>query len=189
MERGCMKGKKEEILKKILSKCLIDKKIGFTLFVSFIILGTTSPLVLAATEDTVIITFDPDGDIDIDVNLSYYNFSNVVSGIWSNTTGGTFTLYNNGTIPMDTEIRSNASTDEGDMDLNESDVPPGMDEYAIYIAGLDTENYVNSSYTIEFDQGLNPSDSKTFDICLLLGNISTNHSWQTTTIHFRGSIS
>ena len=180
---------KGELQNKVFFRVKKNEKIGFTILVSFIMLAAATPIVLGATVDTVIITFDPDGDIDIDVNLSYYNFSSVVAGIWSNTTGGTFTLYNNGTIPMDTEIRSNASTDEGDMDLNESGVPPDMDEYAIYIEGLDFENYVNSSYTIEFDQGLNPSASKTFDICLLLGNISTNHSWQTTTIYFRGSIS
>ena len=184
-----MRKNKGEIQNRIFSRFRNDKKIGFTILVTFIMLTASTPLVLAATVDTVIITFDPDGDIDIDVNLSYYNFSSVVAGIWSNTTGGTFTLYNNGTIPMDTEIRSNASTDEGDMDLNESDVPPQQDEYAIYIEGLDFENYVNSSYTIEFDQGLNPSDSKTFDICLLMGNISANHSWQTTTVYFRGTIS
>jgi len=184
-----MKKKKGAQQNKVFFKVKRNEKIGFSILVSFIILAATTPIVLGATVDNVIITFDPDGDIDIDVNLSYYNFSSVVAGIWSNTTGGTFTLYNNGTIPMDTEIRTNASTDEGDMDLNESDVPPDMDEYAIYIEGLDFENYVNSSYTIEFDQGLDPSDSKTFDICLLLGNISTNHSWQTTTIYFRGSIS
>ena len=184
-----MEKKRGEILNRIFFRFGKDKKIRFSILVTFIMLAATTPLVLAATEDTVIITFDPNGDIDIDVNLSFYNFSSVVSGIWSNTTGGTFTLYNNGTIPMDTEIRTNASTDEGDMDLNESGVPPGIDEYAIFIEGLDFENYVNSSYTIEFDQGLNPSASKTFDICLLLGSISTNHSWQTTTIYFRGSIS
>ena len=166
-----------------------EKRIGFSILVSFIILAATTPMVLAVTVDTLIITFDPQGDIDIDVNLSDYNFSSVVAGIWSNTTGGTFTLYNNGTIPMDTEIRTNATTDEGDMSLNESDIPPQMDEYAIFIEGLDFEDYLNSSYIIDFDQGLNPTDSKTFDICLLLGNISTNHSWQTTTIYFRGSIS
>lgn len=180
---------KGPIQNKVFLRVKRNEKIGFSILVSFIMLAATIPMVLGATVDTVIITFDPEGDIDIDVNLSYYNFSSVVAGIWSNTTGGTFTLYNNGTIPMDTEIRSNASTDEGDMDLNESGVPPDMDEYAIYIEGLDFENYVNSSYTIEFDQGLDPIDVKTFDICLLLGNISTNHSWQTTTIYFRGSIS
>ncbi len=184
-----MKKNKDKVINEILFKAERNKKTVFSILVSLILIVATSPMVLAATEDTVIITFDPDGDIDIDVNLSFYNFSSVVAGIWSNTTGGTFTLYNNGTIPMDTEIRSNASTDEGDMDLNQSGVAPQQDEYAIYIEGLDFENYVNSSYTIEFDQGLNPSDSKTFDIGLLLGNISTNHSWQTTTIYFRGSIS
>ena len=189
MERGCMRKKAGEKNNKNFFKIGKEKKIGFSILVSFILLAATTPMVLAATVDTVIITFDPQGDIDIDVNLSEYNFTSVVAGIWSNTTGGTFTLYNNGTIPMDTEIRTNATTDEGDMSLNESDIPPQMDEYAIYIEGLDFEDYVNSSYIIEFDQGLNPSDSKTFDICLLLGNISTNHSWQTTTIYFRGSIS
>jgi hypothetical protein len=184
-----MKENKGEISKRINCRFRKDKKIGFAILVSFLMFAATTPLAFAATTDTVIITFDPDGDIDIDVNLSFYNFSSVVAGIWSNTTGGTFTLYNNGTIPMDTEIRTNASTDEGDMDLNESDIAPQQDEYAIYIEGLDFENYVNSSYTIEFDQSLNPSASKTFDICLLLGTISTNHSWQTTTIYFRGSIS
>ena len=184
-----MKKNKDEPFKRLLFRVERNKKIGCCILVSLIIIAAASPLVLAASEDTVIITFDPDGDIDIDVNLSFYNFSSVVAGIWSNTTGGTFTLYNNGTIPMDTEIRTNASTDEGDMNLNESAVPPQQDEYAIYIEGLDFENYVNSSYTIDFDQGLNPNDSKTFDICLLMGNISTNHSWQTTTIYFRGSIS
>jgi hypothetical protein len=183
-----MKKRKNEYKKNFLN-FERNKKIGISILISLILFTFTSPIILAATEDTVIITFDPDGDIDIDVNLSYYNFSSVVAGIWSNTTGGTFTLYNNGTIPMDTQIRSNASTDEGDMDLNQSGIAPQQDEYAIYIEGLDFENYVNSSYTIEFDQGLNPNDSKTFDICLLLGNISANHSWQTTTIYFQGSIS
>jgi hypothetical protein len=178
-----------EVFNKIFFKANSNKKIGFSLLISFIMLAATTPIVFAATEDTVIITFNPTGDIDIDVNISHYNFSNVVAGIWTNTTGGTFTLYNNGTIPMDTEIRTNASTDEGDMNLNQSGVAPNVDEYAIYIEGLDFENYLNSSYTIEFDQSLDPSDSKTFDMCLLLGNISANHSWQTTTVYFRGSIS
>ncbi len=186
---GCWKKNKDELLNKRFFKFERNKKIGFTIIVSFIMLASTTPLVLAATVDTVIITFNPDADIDIDVNISFYNFSTVLAGTWSNTTGGTFTLYNNGTIPMDTQVRTNASTDEGDMDLNESAIAPQQDEYAIYIQGLDFENYVNSSYTIDFDQGLNPSDSKTFDICLLIGNISANHSWQTTTIYFQGSIS
>ena len=54
--------------------------------------AVTTPLVLAASEDSVIITFDPDGDIDIDISLASYNFSSVQANDWSNSTGGTFTL-------------------------------------------------------------------------------------------------
>jgi hypothetical protein len=163
------------------------KKI-YGILVTLIILAGFTPLVWAATEDTVIITFDPDGNIDIDISYSSYNYSTVYANSWANTSTGYFTLYNNGSVPMDTQIRTNASTDETNMALNESGVPPGTDEYAIYIEDLDFPGYLNSSYVGDFDQNLNPLDSKTFDICLLLGvNLSANFSWQTTTIYFQGS--
>jgi len=175
--------------KNIISVKKKNNKIIFTLIVSLTLIATSTPIILAASEDSVVITFDPNGDIDIDVSLGSYNFSGVSAGMWANSTGGAFTLYNNGSVPMDTQIRTNETTDEGDMSLNESAIAPLQDEYAIYIDGLDVENYVNSSYTIEFDQGLASDDSKTFDICLFLGvNLSANFSWQTTTIYFQGSI-
>ena len=168
----------------------IDNKIIFALLVTFILVATTTPIVLAATEDTVVITFDPDGNIDIDISYSSYNYSTVYANTWANTSGGYFTLYNNGSVPMDTEIKTNASTDEADMDLNASGVPPSTDEYAIYIEDLDFPGYLTTAYGVEFDQGLAASDSKTFDICLFIGvNLSANHSWQTSTIYFQGSIS
>ena len=164
------------------------KKISVVLVASIIIAAFT-PLVLAATEDHVVITFNPEGDIDIDVSLGSYNFSDVTANTWANTTGGTFTLYNNGTIGMDTQIKTNATTDQADMSLNASGVAPLQDEYAIYIDGLDVESYLKTTYGLEFDHSLLPSDSKTFDICLRLGvNLSANFSWQRTTIYFQGSI-
>ena len=164
------------------------KKIYGILIIVMILAGFT-PIVWAATEDTVIITFDPDGNIDIDISYSSYNYSVVPANSWKNTTGGYFTLYNNGSVPMTTQIKTNATTDEADMSLNDSGMPPNTDEYAIFIEDLDLPNYLNTSYFV-FDTGLNAIDSKTFDICLLLGtNLSANHSWQTTTIYFRGSIS
>jgi hypothetical protein len=163
------------------------RKLNVFLIVS-IMLAASIQMVLAATEDNLIITFNPDGDIDIDINLATYNFSSVLANEWANTTGGTFTLYNNGSVAMDTQIKTNATTDETDMSLNASGVAPVQDEYAIYIQGLDTENYLTTAYALEFDQGLIPSDSKTFDVCLLIGtNLSANHSWQTTTISFQGT--
>ena len=171
--------------------CKMKLKKIFVLFVTSIILAGFTPLVLAATEDSVEISFDPDGDIDIDISLASYNFSSIQANQWENTTGGVFTIYNNGTVSMNTQIKTNATTDppgSGDMSLNASGVAPGQDEYAIYIDGLDVGNYLTTAYGLEFDTNLLPDDSKTFDICLLLGtNLSANFSWQTTTIYFQGS--
>ena len=168
--------------------CKMEIKKVNVLLVTTMILAAFTPLVMAATEDNLIITFDPDGDIDIDVNISAYNFTKVQANSWTNTTGGTFTLYNNGSVAMDTRIKTNATTDETDMSLNATGTPPQQDEYAIYIEGLDSEFYLESAYNEYFDTVLLPQDSKTFDVCLRIGiNLSANHSWQTTTISFEGS--
>jgi len=185
-----MKKNQSDFRKQLISNRMIDKKILFTCLVSSMVIIATSPLVMAATEDSVIITFDPDGDIDIDVNLSSYNFSSVLSSAWTNTTGNTFTLYNNGTVAMNTQIKTNLTTDETNMSLNLSTAPPGQDQYAIYIEGLNAmDQYVNSTYALYgfYSQNLNPDDNEVFDICLLLGNLSANHTLQTTTIYFQGS--
>ena len=148
------------------------------------------PLVMAATEDSVVITFDPQGDIDIDVNLSSYNFGGVLANTWSNTSGNYFLLWNNGTVAMNTEIKTNDTTDEGNMGLNISTAPPGTDQYAIYIKDLNAQSqYVNNTYGFygNYSTNLLPDDNDGFDICLLLGtNLSANWSMQTTTIYFRG---
>ena len=150
--------------------------------------ASTTPLVLALHEDTLVITFDPDGDIDINVDVTAYNFSTVNVNAWENTTGELFTLYNNGTLPMDTEIRADNSS-EGDMTINGTGAPPATDEFAIYIEDLDFPHYLNDSYVDDFDTALASNGYKSFDVCLLLGtNLSANHSWQTVNISFRGSI-
>ena len=165
------------------------KKI-ITLLITTMILVAFTPYVLAATEDTVIITFDPQGDIDIDVNISAYNFSGILANTFKETSGGWFLLWNNGTVSMNTEIKTNGSTDEGDMDLNLSTAAPGTDEYSILISGLNTfDQYVNTSYSLygNYSTNLLPNDNDAFDIRLTIGtNLSANHSWQTTTIYFRG---
>ena len=168
--------------------CKMEIKKVNVLLVTTMIFAAFTPLVMAATEDDLIITFDPDGDIDIDVNISQYDFGSVQANTWTNTTGGTFTLYNNGTVAMDTRVKSNATTDEGDMSLNATGVAPVQDEYAIKITGLDFERFAETAYNLDFDQQLLPQDSKTFDVCLRIGvNLSANHTTQTTTISFEGS--
>ncbi len=169
--------------------CKMQFKKIYGILVIVMIIAGFSPLVWAATEDYVVITFDPDGNIDIDISYSSYNYSSVPANSWKNTTGGYFTLYNNGSVPMDTQIKTNATTDETDMSLDAAGTP-STDEYAIYIEDLDVPGYLTTAYGADFDQSLNPLDSKTFDICLLIGvNLSANFSWQTTTIYFQGTVS
>ena len=184
-----MKRKRNEYHQQIKSTKRIDKRILSASVVSFMLIVAAMPLVFALSEDTLVISFDPDSDIDIDVSLATYNYSTVTVNEWTNTSGEHFTLYNNGTISMDTEIRADNITAEGNMSLNESGVVPGTDEYALYIEDLSSPGYVNDSYIMEFDDDLLPASDKSFDICLLIGtNTTLNHTWQTTTIYFRGSI-
>ena len=158
------------------------------LILTLMILIAFSPLVLSVSEDSVTIYFDPDGDIDIDVSEVEHNFTAVLANEWSNTTGSTFTLYNNGTVSMNTQAKTNASTDEGDMSLNASGVAPVQDEYAIYIDGLNVSNYIGTAYSENLGTDMFPAGSNGFDVCLLIGdNLSANHSYQTTTIYFQGT--
>jgi hypothetical protein len=165
------------------------KKI-YALIITFIFIAGTTPLVLAAKEDTIVITFNPHGKIEIDISHSSWNYSSIQANEWGNTTGEQFTLFNNGTIAMDTEIKTNSTSVEGDMKLNSSTAAPTTDEYAIYIEDLDTPQYINTSYATHgfYDTNLAASGSKSFDICILIGTaLSANHSWQTVNITFRGS--
>ena len=164
---------------------MFSRKI-YVLIISAIFIAGTTPLVLAASEDSVIITFDPEGDIDIDVSLANYSFGSVISGLWTNTTGGTYTLFNNGTVSMNTQIKSNATTDEGNMTLDTDGNPP-MDNYSFYTIGFDNDDYITTAYSANFHLSLSASDSKTFDLGLNLGNLSANHTVQTTTIYFQGN--
>ena len=184
-----MKEDKGGSCKKPTSKRRVSKKIVLTFLVSAMVITATTPLVMAATEDNVHITFDPDGSIDIDVSPASYAFGSAVAGIWTNSSGSYFTLYNNGTVPMDTQIKSNATTDETTMTLNTAG-NPGLDEYSFNTSGFSNDMWVPSSYGTESDTSLNPSASQDFDICLLLGtSLSANHTTQNTTIYFQGSIS
>ena len=185
-----MKKKRNVLYKKPSLKRNINKKILFAYLVSYMIIIATSSSVLAATSDSVEITFNPDGDIDIDVNLSFYNFSSIISGNWGNTSGNMFLLWNNGSVAMDTQIETNDSTDEAQMWLNLSGAAPSVNQYAIMTINLGTvDKYLNNTYGTEgyYSTGLLPNDNDGFDLGILLGNLSANHSWQTTTIRFQGS--
>jgi len=63
--------------------------------------------------------------VNIDVSPKTYNFTTIQTGAYKITTGSTFTLYNNGTVPMDTQFKTNATTDSTDLNLDEDGNPVG----------------------------------------------------------------
>ena len=165
----------------------------YVILVAVMMLSISVPLVFGATTDNVRIYFDPQGDIDIDVSLASYNFTGFVADNWKNTTSNTFLLWNNGSVSMDTQIQTNDSTDEGQMWLNMSGVSPITNQYAFKTINLGTvDKFLNNTYGAEgyYSQNLASNDNDPFDLGLLLGtNITSNWSWQTTTIYFQGSAS
>ena len=162
----------------------------YVFLIAIMILAAFMPITFGATEDSVLITFDPDGNIDIDISHPTYDFGSFVAETWSNSTNSYFTLYNNGTVAMDTDVKSNDTTDEGDMKLNETSSAPGLNEYSIKIIDMDQpDQYVNNTYGHYgyYDTALAASGSETFGISLYLGTISANHTGQNVTIYFQGS--
>lgn len=177
---GCKMKNKLDIYK--------TKKIVLICLISAMWITTLTPIVLA-DETSISITFDPDGSVDIDVTPKSYAFGVIQAGDWKNTTGSTFTIYNNGTIAMDTQIKSNASTDSTQMTLD-IDGNPGTDAYSIFTDNLDTDGYITTAYGADFDSALLGGGSKGFDLHLNIGDyLSSNFTTQTTTIYLQGSIS
>jgi len=164
------------------------KKILFAWFVSVLWLSILTPMVVADTT-SIKVTFNPEGGIDIDVSPKTYNFTTVQAGSYKTSTGSHFTLYNNGTVPMDTQIFSNATTDSDQLTLDANGGPVG-DTYSFITVGLSNDAYIPAAAAAEQSQNLAGSTTDTFDINLTMGTpLTSNFTWQRTTINLTGSIS
>ncbi|HUT00066.1 MAG TPA: hypothetical protein VMY59_07105 [Candidatus Thermoplasmatota archaeon] len=151
-------------------------------------LSVLTPMVLA-DETSISVTFDPDGVIDIDVTPKTYDFGSIQPGAWSNTTANYFTIYNNGTLSMDTQFKTNATTDSTNLTLD-ADGSPGLDSYSFQTNGLDTDGYITAAYAVEQDTGITAGTNKVCGLCLNMGSsISQNWTSQRTTIYLQGSVS
>ena len=164
------------------------KKILFAWIVSMLWLSVLTPIVLA-DETSISVTFDPDGVVDIDVTPKTYAFGSVQAGGWKNTTANYFTIYNNGTLAMDTQFKTNATTDSAALTLD-ADGTPGSNAYSFRTNGLDTDGYITAAYVVEQDTAIAAQTNKVCGLCLRMGNtISQNWTVQKTTIYLQGSIS
>ncbi len=162
----------------------------YVLVIAAMLITAITPVVLGAHQDYITVTFNPSGDIDIDVNLSTANFSTVTfssSGNWptEGNTDTSYTLYNNGTVAANVYIFSNATTDNDNMTL-ENTGSPGADEYCLNVTGSNATQITNTNAS--WINGLAGSGTITFGINLELGTGSSDYGWQTTRINVTGVI-
>ena len=174
-------------IKKIL---MIGMIIGILLFATFVPIPIS--IVKAATTDTIVITFDPEGNISIDVWPETFNFSTFWSDSREHTGGTYFTIWNNGSVDnMVTDINTTSTTEEGDLTLDEDSVPTADDGFALYLAAGGTasgiENWVTAG-GIELDSDLDMSGTETFGFTLYISNITANHTWQTLGVTLTGAL-
>ena len=174
--------------------CIRMKKILMIgAIVIMMLFATFSPIpisiVKAATTDTIEITFDPQGNISIDVSPNNYNFSSFWSYSNESTTGTYFTMWNNGTI--DNMVTTIQITDSpADLTVDEDSPPVADDNYALYLIGGDAsgiDNWILESTTIQLDSDLDRAGTKTFGFTLYMSNITANHTWQSMNLTLTGS--
>lgn len=174
---GCNKKR----IKSLLVICLIIA----------ILTTAVSPIVLGgAHDDTVVVTFDPTGDIALEVWPATATFGSVTFSTSDNgpTEGAgdtDYTLYNNGTLAADIYIFSNTTTDGGEMTLDNAGAP-SADEYSLDITGTNVKQITNTNASWSAD--LAASGTITFGIDLNLGSGTQDWGAQTTTINVTGVI-
>lgn len=159
--------------------------------VALMICIALSPVIIAATEDEITVTFDPDGQIDLDISPGILNFGSVQAEN-SEESIQTITLYNNGTLAMQTTCETNVTTEVGNMECD-GDGTPGLDFFSFQLTStsMDGNNaYIsnNTGSPTTLDNSMNPSGSDTFKITIYIGSLSANHTTQTTTVNFTGTI-
>ena len=163
--------------------------VGLVILILFALI-TPIPMttVFAATTDTLVCTFDPQGNISIEIAPNTYDFGTIWAGSWRNTSGNTFTLYNNGTVGMDTDF--NVSGNATNFTLDNTGACSSIDEYAVQTNGLDTDGWLDTAPLggATFDQNIVANGNKGFDLRLRIGTIAQDYGEDSFTITVQGSV-
>jgi len=170
----------------------VKKLIIVSFFVTLVVVAVGPQTIMGATKEVINVSFDPTGTIDLDVSPGVVNYSTVENG--TNEDSVSLTLYNNGTIGMDTDINTSATTDPdgtGDLTLD-PDGQPGEDLFSLKV--VDTtfdgnDNWITAG-GVELDNNLaGAGGSGTFEIQITMGPISVDHGWQTIDVKLTGTAS
>ena len=169
----------------------VRKKLAIGLVIVMLFaLVTPIPMttVFAGTTDTLTATFDPRANISIEIGPQTYDFGNIWANSWRNTTGTTFTIFNNGSVAMDTDF--NVSGNATNFTLDNTGACSSDDEYGVQTNGLDTDGWLDTAALggATFDQNIADGGSKSFDLYLKIGGITQNFDQDTFTITVQGSV-
>ena len=165
----------------------IVETIQYVIVAALLVTTFLLPAVMGATSDSISITFNPSGNIDLDISPQSADVGVVGAGSSAGTAANYFTLYNNGTVGMDTQIEANSTTDSGNLTLD-GDGSPGLDYFSLYVTGNCPNQYISST-PANWKQDLAPGGSETFGITVYLGQISMDYGQEKVTINVTGSIS
>ena len=162
----------------------INRILWVLLVVGVVLLGFVSPpgnLKVFAASNIIMVTFDPDGNVSLDVYPNTQAFGTVYIGFSNYTTANTkFTLYNNGTGPVDTtaEVTGTAAN----MVLQDYAGVYGSNTYGLRILqGTATNStwIVSSEYRILSNDTTGGGGTATFGMQLMTGpTMSSNWTTQ-----------
>ena len=171
---------------KIRKILLISTILSMLAFASF---TPTTINVLAATSDTIAVTFDPQGNISIEVYPSTYDFGSFWSDSNESTTSHYFTFWNNGTVDnMVTDIQTTGSP--ANLASEDNGIPQSDNEYALQVWGTtcSASPWVPEGPAVELDSDLDRSGTETFGFNLYLSNITSDWGQQTITVTLSGAL-
>lgn len=146
--------------------------------------------VLAATTDTIVVTFDPSGNISIEVYPPTYDFGSMYAVSNESTTADYFTIWNNGTTDnMVTDIRITGSP--AAFTIDPDSIPIGNDNYALRVlqGSVSAAPWVTEAGYTEIDSDIDLTGSDDFGLNLYISNITADHAQQTLTITLQGATS
>jgi len=168
---GCIEG-----ISRILKICLV---------LCMLVLAFVSPpdIMKVSAGNTVTVTFNPDGNVSLNVWPATYDFATIYANSSKATTATYFTIQNNGTVNgmyTDAQITSGAAA----MSLYDGVcIDAGDNYYSINASGAISNNtFLHTSEARNFDDNLAKGSTKTFGLTLYISNLTTNLTARTVVI-------
>ena len=155
--------------------------------VLMLVITAFMPQQIVLADESITVTFNPTGSVIGDVSPNIIDYGGVTMG--GSEASSSLTLWNNGTVQMDTDVETNKTT--ADMECDGDGVGGSLAEdfFALQFTNtaLDGNNlYISntSASQTQLDTGLAGGNSDTFEVTIHIDSASAEHATQTTWINF-----